>query len=77
MRRITSVLFGGMAIATGAYWLMKYLQPRHSPLAYNGTVAVITDATSPVGRALSLSLAKRGARSVSYTHLTLPTILRV
>ena len=41
-------------------------------------VAVITGAGRGIGRDIALAMANEGARiAVSYTHLTLPTILLV
>ena len=46
-----------------------------------GKTVLLTGATGGLGRAIASALANRGAQvilsSVSYTHLTLPTILRV
>ena len=44
-------------------------------------VALITGAGSGIGKSIALGFSKEGAQvvcaAVSYTHLTLPTILRV
>ena len=47
-----------------------------SNLKVEGVTSVITGAASGMGAAVARNLAGRGA-PVSYTHLTLPTILRV
>jgi NADP-dependent 3-hydroxy acid dehydrogenase YdfG len=62
MKRTLQWVIGGVAGLVGSYWLLRYLRPRHSPLAFNGTVVAIADATSPVGQAIALALAQRGAQ---------------
>lgn len=62
MKRILSWLVGGAVGVAGSYWLLRYLRPRHSALAFDGAVGLIADATSPIGQALAMALAKRGAR---------------
>ncbi|MHB8630057.1 MAG: SDR family NAD(P)-dependent oxidoreductase [Aggregatilineales bacterium] len=64
MKRAAAWLIGGAAGIAGSYWLLRYLRPRHSALAFDGAVAVIADATSPIGQAIALALARRGARLV-------------
>ena len=62
MKRAVGWLLAGAAGGAGSYWLVRYLRPRHSALAFDGAVAVIADAASPIGHALALALAQRGAR---------------
>src|SRR6516165_4590787 len=62
MKRILRWMVGGTLGIAGSYWLLRYLRPRHSALAFDGAVALIADATSPIGQALTMALAKRGAR---------------
>ena len=62
IRTITFGLISSTAVAAGAYWLNRYLRPRHSPLELNGAVAVIAEADSPLGQALARALAQRGLR---------------
>ena len=38
-------------------------------------VALVTGAGKGIGRACAIALAQAGAKAVSYTHLTLPTII--
>ena len=62
VRTLTFGLIGGAALGAGAYWLTRYLRPRHSPLELNGAVAVIAEADSPLGQAMARALAQRGLR---------------
>ncbi len=62
MKRAVGYLLAGAAGIAGSYWLLRYLRPRHSALAFEDAVAVIPDATSPIGQALATALAQRGAR---------------
>ncbi len=60
-----ALLIGGaLSGLFGAYWLMRYIQPRHSPMILNNAVIVITGASSGIGRAFAESFAQRGARLV-------------
>jgi short-subunit dehydrogenase len=54
---------GGVA-GVGGYWLMRYLQPEQSPLVLNGSVVIVTGASSGIGRAYAESFARRGAKVV-------------
>ena len=38
---------------------------------------LVTGSSDGIGRSITLSLLKSGAKAVSYTHLTLPTIYSV
>ncbi len=60
----TSAASGLIGGTLGLYWLMRYLQPRHSPMILNDAVIVITGASSGLGRAYAEALAKQGARLV-------------
>lgn len=62
MKRAVGWLLVGAAGIAGSYWLLRYLRPRHSTLAFDGAVAVIPNANSPIGQALAMALAQRGAR---------------
>mgnify|MGYP000015594432 CR=1 FL=1 len=44
---------------------------------FDEKIMLVTGATSGIGRAVAIRAAKEGATAVSYTHLTLPTILLV
>ncbi len=48
----------------GAYWLARYLRPRHSTLVLNEKVVLITGASSGIGRSLAYAFARRAARLV-------------
>ena len=43
----------------------------------DGKVAIVTGSTAGIGEAVAINLARQGVRAVSYTHMTLPTILLV
>ncbi len=58
-------LVGGIASGiAGGYWLIRYLQPRSSPLVLNGAIVVITGASSGIGAAYARAFAQRGAKLV-------------
>lgn len=63
MRFLRQLLAGG-ALGGGAYWLMRYLRPKHSTLVLNEKVVIITGASSGVGRALAFAFARRAAKIV-------------
>ena len=63
MKRSDRFVWGGV-VAGGSYWLLRYFQPRHSPLVLEGEVVFITGASSGIGRALAFAFARRGARLV-------------
>ncbi len=53
---------GGTVI--GGYWLLQRLQPQASPLILNGSVVLITGASSGIGRAFAHAFARCGANVV-------------
>lgn len=63
-RAVSLGLIGSAALALGAYWLERYLRPRHSALELNGSVAVIPEADSALGQAFARALAYRGLRLI-------------
>jgi short-subunit dehydrogenase len=63
MNLLRWLALGGLAGA-GGYWLLRYLQPEESSLVLNGSVVVITGASSGIGRALADAFARRGAKIV-------------
>lgn len=52
MSRLRWLALGGL-LGAGGYWLLRYLQPEESSLVLNGSVVVITGASSGIGRALA------------------------
>ncbi|NDJ75060.1 MAG: SDR family NAD(P)-dependent oxidoreductase [Chloroflexi bacterium] len=52
------------ALSGGGYWFWRYLRPRHSTLVLEDKVALITGASSLLGKALATGLARRGARVI-------------
>lgn len=63
MSRLRWLALGGL-LGAGGYWLLRYLQPEESSLVLNGSVVVITGASSGIGRALADAFARRGAKVV-------------
>ncbi|MBN1201145.1 MAG: SDR family NAD(P)-dependent oxidoreductase [Anaerolineae bacterium] len=63
MRFARRLLWGGL-LGGGAYWFVRYLQPKHSTLVLNEKVVLITGASSGIGRALAFAFARRAARVV-------------
>jgi short-subunit dehydrogenase len=61
-RAVTFGLISSATLAGSAYWLNRYLRPRHSPLELDGAVAVIADADTPLGQSFARALAQRGLR---------------
>ena len=44
-----------------------------SQVSFENRTVIVTGAGNGLGKAYALELGSRGARAVSYTHLTLPT----
>lgn len=63
MRFLRPLVVGGAA-SGGAYWLFRYLRPRHSTLVLNEQVVIITGASSGIGRAMAFAFARRAAKVV-------------
>lgn len=62
--RLGRALFWSSLMGGSAYWLLRYLQPRHSTLILNDKVVVITGASAGIGRALAFAFARRAAKIV-------------
>ena len=63
MRPLRWLALGGL-VGASSYWLLRYLQPEESPMILNGSVVIVTGASSGIGRALAESFARRGAKVV-------------
>ena len=70
----------GLTMTPGAKFGADYLAYPGDPMAYHASFAVRVAGEGEKTHALTLAAAARmahGARTVSYTHLTLPTICSV